>query len=108
MIIDVPQYDDTSERNGRLYKSLHCSWTKEDEVVSQVSGTEFQVLTPSLYGVGQEIRFRDADYVNFSDATVLSIDGDVITINTDQSFYTAGDLIDFIGFADGGNYYAFF
>lgn len=109
MVIDVPQYDDSSARNGRLYKSLHCSWTKQDEIVTVLTTTTFQVLTPSLYSIGLEVRFRDLDYINFSDVTVLSIAGDVITIDRDPGpVFIAGDLIDFIGFEDGGNYYAFF
>ncbi len=108
-VVDVPIYDTTSAREGRLYKALHCSWTKADEITDVIGPTQFEVADPSLYSVGLEIRFRDELYSRFSDVTVLSISGNIITINREPDFgFVVGDLIDFVEFPDGGNYYAFF
>jgi hypothetical protein len=109
-IVDVPPYQDPIARDGRLYKALHCSWTRLDEIFDvAIDPNSFEVADASLYRVGNEIRIRDELYTRTFDSTILSINGNIITIREAPPFgFFAGDVVDFVGFGDGGNYYAFF
>lgn len=108
-IVDVPAYQDPIARDGRLYKALHCSWCRLDELLIATGPTSFEVADTSIYKVGNEIRIRDELYTRSFDSTILSISGNEITIREEPpSGFFVGDVIDFVGFSDGGNYYAFF
>lgn len=108
-IVDVPAYQDPIQRDGRLYKALHCSWTRLDELIIATGPRSFEVADASIYKLGNEIRVRDEFYTRSFDSTILSIDGNIITIREEPpSGFFVGDVIDFVGFSDGGNYYAFF
>jgi len=109
LIIDVPPYKTAQARDGQLYKTLHCSWTRADEIQTTPSLTTFTTSSPELYRQSLEIRIRDEQYNFFEDFTVLSVDGNLVTIDRAPLVETfPGYLVDFVQFPDGGNYYAFF
>jgi hypothetical protein len=108
-ILDVPQYDQSSTFKMRLYKTLHASWCKIDVLIDVPSPKVLEVADGSIYKVNNEIRLRDELYTRSFDTTILSINGNFITIREEPiGGIPVNTLIDFIGFGDGGNYYAFF
>lgn len=108
MIVDVPQYDTTNYRNMKLWKAVHCFLNPQDSVVS-ATGLTFTVADGSLYFTGASVRIHSDDYVDDHETTVVNVASNTVTFK-DACPFTIDNthLIDNIGFADRGAYYALF
>ena len=108
MIIDVPNYDESSTRNLRFWKALHCFWNQQDQATGGTSST-LTVADDSIYSVGSQIRVHLPDYSEDAERTVSAVNSGTITVSQDFGFTVTSDhLVENLKFGDGGNYYAFF
>lgn len=110
-ILTVPEYDETSKQDMKLYKALHGFWNPQVAATGG-STTTFTVASgdASKFYVGASVRIHLADYSEDDTTTVAEISGTTITLNKTLAFsVTSSHLVDNIGFAgDQGSYYAFY
>lgn len=108
-IVECPAYDQTSKREMRLWKAIHCFWNPQDSVVSGTT-TTITVADGSLYFVGCTIRIHSQDYADDHETIVSEIVGNVVTFKDACPFTPESThLVDNIGFSgDNGLYYALF
>lgn len=99
-IIEPPNYDETSAREMRFWKSVHSFFNPQIKVVSGTN-TSFDVA------VGDEARFyidapvlvHSPDYTNSFETIVIDVTGQTIAVKDDLGFIPAlNDEIDLIGF----------
>ena len=110
-IVDYPTGIDPLE--NQLYKVVHAFL---DPAVPVVTGPDDYTFTVdpadiSKFLVGAVVLVHEPEWVEYSgEVKIASVDLLTYTVTVDQSLgYTpsAGDLVEFIGFADGGGAYRF-
>ena len=106
-LIDIPNYPDSADPDeNALYKSVFVFFTPQVAVTSGTSGTQFSVGAGDVdkFTVGCVVEVHSADYSVVSEETKVSdITGTTITVEADLGFTpSSGQLVDFIGFKDGG------
>jgi len=108
-IIEPPAYDDTSAREMRFYKALHCFWNPQVNVTSGTT-TTIDVPDPTIFWVDAPVRIHDATYTNDKETVVIDITGSTVTLRDDLGFTPDSTyLVDLIGFSgDKGLPYAYF
>ena len=108
-ILEVPPYDDSSERAMRLYKSAHAFFNPQALVVSATS-TTVEVSDPSIFFEGCSILVHTPTYTSSLETIVIDITGTTLTLEDDLGFTpVVNDEIDLIGFSgDNGLPYRIF
>lgn len=110
-IVDIPHYpDDPDPTAGQIYKVIHAHLTPTVTVVSGVDSESFTVPAKDMpkFKAGQFVRVHKEDYSQDSgDIEVISVVAETNTVTVEDMGYTPeeGDLVDLIGFPDGGGPY---
>lgn len=106
MIVDTPKYDDTDYREMALFKRLHAFINPSLTVVSGASGTQFDVSVEDMAKLQLDsiVYVHSPDYSRKSgEVTVSELGGTTVTVSDDLGFTPqSGDIIDLVGFLDGG------
>jgi len=107
-IVEPADYDESDATVNALTKSIHGSLNAQITVLAGNSSTEFTVTSAAQLQQGMEIRVHNEDYSNDSGVVeITDITGTTITVE-DMGFTPAsGDLIDRIGYTDGGDPYVY-
>lgn len=119
LVVDIPKYPvGTDSREDDIYKAVHCYSNPEVVIVSGIDNFSFNVslADADLFQLGLPIRVHDADYsvdstpnVTFDDAVVTDVTGTVVTVDRDLGFTpSVGQLVNLIGYEDGGQPYRYF
>ena len=105
-IVELKDYDESDSDINALAKAMHVHLVLQDEVVSGASSTTFDVADGTEYTVGMIIRIHDEEYTKDSgDVEISNISTNTITVE-DMGFTPVnGDLIDRVGYTDGGDPY---
>lgn len=112
-IVEVPDYPatDTDPNTQALYKLLFCFLDPTLTVVTGTSNTVFDVSAPDAakLQVDMPILIHNSDYTILSpEVTVTDVTGTTITVGTSLGFTpAAGQLVELVGFLDGGGPYRF-
>jgi hypothetical protein len=100
-IVELAPYDDA----GPVSKAVHCYFTPQVLITDVVNQRELEVDRPEVFFEGSVIEIHSPGYADISqDVNVLSIDGNVITLDRDPNFtVSTGDFIELVGFeSDNG------
>lgn len=108
-IVDIARYPtDTDPLTNILYKQRHAYINPTVAVTSGASSTQFDVAPGDAgkFFVGSVVRVHNAGFsIDSDDVKVTNVSG--TTITTEDLGFTpaAGQLVELIGFADGGGAY---
>ena len=109
MVIDIPDYDDSSAEKNSNYKIRFCHMTAQVKITSVVSETVFDVDRPLDLVVDSDIYIHSDDYARDSfDETlkIQSIAGSTITLNKPISFLPIiNDKVELSKYKDNGSPY---
>ena len=109
MVIDIPDYDDSSAEKNSNYKIRFCHMTAQVKITSVVSETVFDVDRPLDLVVDSNIYIHSDDYARDSfDETlkIQSIAGSTITLNKPISFLPIiNDKVELSKYKDNGSPY---
>lgn len=110
LIVDITSYPlGADPLTEQLYKIVHAHWTPSVLVVSGLSSTQFTVGVGegATFNLGLPVLIHNTDYSILSiEAKVTQIIGDTIEVDRDLGFTpAAGQLVELIGFKDGGGPY---
>lgn len=109
-IVESPIYDDSSKQAMQYWKSLHCYFTPQVDVVSATT-TEITVDSGDIskFYVGAPVTIHLEDYSEDDTTTVAEINANTITLTKTLSFTPDNTYkIDLIGFEDEGAPYSFY
>lgn len=111
MIIESPEYDDSSKQAMSYWKALFAYWNPQ---IQATGGTTTTVTVGAgdvdKFYAGASVRIHLEDYSEDDTTTVKDISGTTITLNKTLDFtVTSSHLIDNIGFSgDTGGHYAWY
>lgn len=106
--IELPLYDDGSNLFQQKQKLIYCHFMPQLTVVSGISATQFTVSAgdAAKMQVGSIINIHNSDYsVDSDEVLVTDITGTTITVQSLGFTPSTGQLIELIGFNDGGKPY---
>ena len=112
-IVDIADYPTSNDPNeNALYKLVHAHLDPSVDIVSGTSDTEFEVALADAakFQVGLPIYVHSVpDYAVLSpEVLVEDVSGTTITVDSSLGFTpVAGQRVELIGFADGGQPYRF-
>jgi len=107
-VIDLADYDTSSASLQLRQKLIYCHFNPQLTVASGISATQFTVSAPDAakMSVGQMVQIHSSTYaVDSIDVTVTDITGTTITTSAIGFTPAAGQLIELVGFLDGGKPY---
>lgn len=105
MIIDVPNYDESSNREMETYKTLHTFLCPQFEVTESIDNKSFKLPLNEAQALsnGSIIEVHSPDWDNSAETIVLDVVDDVVTVKTSFPFTPqTGYLVELIGFGDSG------
>ena len=108
-IIDLINYDETDIESQDIAKATYTYIGASPDVDSGTSNFIFDVVDASDMFIGSQISVHSDDFTNESpQTTILDITGTTITVEDDLGFTpSSGEIVELIGFGDGGNAYRF-
>ena len=110
MVIEYPDYDDTSAAIDSNYKLQFGFSTAQTDIINVISDSVIEVSDGSKLVIGSDIYVHSVDYVRSSfrdNREIINIVGNTITLASDLPFTPLiGDLIDGSNYADGGFVYS--
>lgn len=105
-IVEPPIYDDASTERMARWKRAHTFFNPQVNVASGTNSTTFDVgaLDADKFLEEAFIRVHNSDYsVDSGEVQVTSIVGTTIIVNNDMGFTpSSSEVVDLIGFKDGG------
>lgn len=109
-IIDIDDYPTTNNTaTNAIYKTMHVYLSPTVTVVTGVDQRNFTVGAGDIgkFLVGAIVEVHSTDYsIASGELTVTMVTGVTVTVDAPLGFTpSAGQLVDFIGFADGGQAY---
>lgn len=108
-IVEPPVYNDSSTSVMARWKRSHTFWNPQVEVSSGTDNFTFDVgaLDADKFLTGAFIRVHNSDYsLDSGELEVTEVSGTTIIVNNDMGFTpSSSELVDLIGFRDGGKPY---
>lgn len=108
-IVEIPPYPDTNNPNDNaLWKGMHIFFDPQVVVVSAPALNQIEVPPADIekFYIGSPVEIHNEDYTRWTgelSITVKEIAGNILTLNRSVDFTVeAGDVIELIGFKDGG------
>lgn len=115
-VVDLPYYPDNDDSDDRrIMKAIHAFWTPQvDIVANSADNFSFEVAPADIdkFLVDAFVRVHSVDYSDDSIESALDNDAivtdvntltNIVTVDRDLTFTpSSGDLINLIGFKDGG------
>ena len=109
MIVEFPEYNDTSADIDSDYKLQFGYLTARAEITSVASDSQFDVLNPTKLVAGSSVYVHAENYSQSSfgnDRKIIDITGSTITLDSDLPYTPViGDFVDGSNYADGGFVY---
>jgi hypothetical protein len=109
-VLDIAPYPTSTDKaESATFKNIYAFLSPTLHVVAGINGTSFTVSSGDAAKIlpTAVLKIHNKDFtIASNELTVLSVVGTTITTNENIGFTPAnGQLIDFVGFADGGGAY---
>lgn len=105
-IIEIPDYDESDYRKLALFKRLHAYINPSLSIVSGTSNTQFTLSNDDMAKLQLEaiVYIHSPDYSRSSTEVLVSeLGGNTVTLKDSIEFTPqAGDIVELVGFLDGG------